>query len=203
LPSVPERRGRPVAPPSPNDAVSGIRISIYEPGSGPDYGIGVNASELWFGVALPTQHFSFYGGTTINARIPPNGSPPTLSYDLITLGWFQQNARTALTGPKTYHIAPPPTGSDTTGDGSAATPWATPQYAIDQIQATIDFGGQTVTVSMANGTYTGGLSIGGVPMGAIAAGESSSAAMRTRLRSRSTPPEPSASMRRPGPRSSP
>jgi hypothetical protein len=46
------------------------------------------------------------------------------------------------------------TGSDTTGDGSAAHPWATIQHAVNSAASFSSAG--TVTISVADGTYTGG-----------------------------------------------
>jgi hypothetical protein len=158
----------PVAPPNANDAVSGIRLSVYEPASGPDYGIGVDAAELWFGVALPTQTFAFYGGNQINARIPPNGSPAVQPYDLTMPAYLQWNTRTMLTANRTYHLSP--TGSDTTGDGTVANPWQTLQHVWAWVNAFIDYGGYTVTALMAAGTYTQGLAAFGAQIGTNALG---------------------------------
>jgi hypothetical protein len=59
-----------------------------------------------------------------------------------------------------------PSGSDTTGNGSSGAPWATLQYAYNWIQAHIDFAGYTVTIQMADGTYSAGLIASGTPIGA-------------------------------------
>jgi hypothetical protein len=155
-------------PPDPDDLVSGIRLSLFEPGvGGCDYGIGIESAGVWFGTNQATDHFSFYGGTQLNARIAPNGTP-VQDYDLVNIAYLEANARTMLTANRTYHIAP--TGSDTTGDGSAANPWQTLQYAWDWVNAYIDFGGYTVTISMAAGTYTSGLSASGTCPGSTASG---------------------------------
>ena len=50
----------------------------------------------------------------------------------------------------TYYVAT--TGSDVTGDGSASNPWATIQYAIDQVSS-----GDTITI--ATGTYNESINI--------------------------------------------
>lgn len=55
-------------------------------------------------------------------------------------------ARQYLTAPQTYYIAS--TGSDTTGDGSSANPWATPVKAYDWCRDNLDLGGQKVTIQL-------------------------------------------------------
>lgn len=47
------------------------------------------------------------------------------------------------------------TGSDTTGLGTSASPWATPQHAYTFISSRYDFNGNTVSVNIAAGTYNG------------------------------------------------
>jgi hypothetical protein len=160
----------PAAGPDPDPDVSGQRLSLWHPSTGdPDYAIGVEANGMWLGVSNTNNHFDFYGGTTVVARIPPGGSPPVQPYDLLTLGWFQQNARQVLTANRNYHVAT--TGNDNTGDGSAGSPWRTLQYAADWVQANLDFAGFEVQILLADGVYTGGLSLGGLPLGMTAAGQ--------------------------------
>ena len=67
------------------------------------------------------------------------------------------NTRELLTADRTYYVAT--TGNDTTGDGSSGNPWATIQHAYDIIVATLDTAGYTVTIQLADGTYTDGLYI--------------------------------------------
>lgn len=59
--------------------------------------------------------------------------------------------RTYLSSATTFYLSP--SGSDATGDGSQANPWATPRHAYDVLQRNYDLGGQTVTIQLANGTY--------------------------------------------------
>jgi hypothetical protein len=158
----------PIGPPTPqSNPNTGARLTLFDPGdpSVPAFAIGIDANQMWFGGAAAT--FAFYGGTSINARIGPNGSP-VQPYDLVTLGYLQANARTMLTANRTYHIAP--NGSDTTGDGSAGNPWQTLQYAWDFVNTNIDYGGYTVTISMAPGTYTQGLTAFGAQIGTVGSG---------------------------------
>jgi hypothetical protein len=67
------------------------------------------------------------------------------------------NTRELLTANRTYYVAT--TGNDTTGDGSSGNPWATIQHAYNIIVATLDTAGYTVTIQVADGIYTAGLSI--------------------------------------------
>jgi hypothetical protein len=68
---------------------------------------------------------------------------------------LQANQRTRLSANTTYRVAT--TGNDTTGDGSVAKPWATLAKAWSVISNTLDFAGFTVTIQMADGTYTSGI----------------------------------------------
>lgn len=61
--------------------------------------------------------------------------------------------RTLLTVDTTFYVAT--TGSDTTGDGSVGSPWATLQHASDTIANKLDLSGKTVTIQVADGTYDG------------------------------------------------
>jgi hypothetical protein len=63
--------------------------------------------------------------------------------------------RKKLTANTTYYVAT--TGNDTTGDGTSGNPWATIQKAYDYIVANLDVAGYTVTIQVADGTYTAGL----------------------------------------------
>ena len=59
--------------------------------------------------------------------------------------------RKRLTANTTFYVSP--TGSDTAGNGSSATPWATIQHAWSVFKSSYDFAGYSVTLQLANGTY--------------------------------------------------
>ncbi len=61
--------------------------------------------------------------------------------------------RTILSANTTYHFST--TGSDTTGDGTVAKPWLTPQHGLDYLAANVDGGGFAITLQFANGNYPG------------------------------------------------
>lgn len=65
------------------------------------------------------------------------------------------NTKVRLTGDTTYYVST--TGSNVTGDGSVGTPWQTLQFAYDYILRQVDTAGYTVTIDVADGTYTAGL----------------------------------------------
>ena len=59
------------------------------------------------------------------------------------------------------------TGSDTTGNGTSTNPWATLQHAFNYVQQYYNFAGFTVTINVANGTYTTGVVISSPTVGGI------------------------------------
>lgn len=65
--------------------------------------------------------------------------------------------RNVLTGNATYFVSP--TGNDSTGNGSSGSPWLTMQHAYNVVSGNLDLAGFAVTISVANGTYTGGVSV--------------------------------------------
>lgn len=70
-----------------------------------------------------------------------------------------------LTADEKFYISP--TGSDTTGDGTIGSPWATPQFAFSTVSRTIEPAGYSIVIKYLPGTYTNlPLVIGrGVPLG--------------------------------------
>ncbi len=77
--------------------------------------------------------------------------------------------RIRLQSNATYFVSP--SGSDTANSGvSASFPWATLQHAWNYIQQNLDLGGFAVTIQLANGTYTSGLSATGVVVGSAGPG---------------------------------
>jgi hypothetical protein len=59
------------------------------------------------------------------------------------------------------------TGSDTTGNGTSGSPFASIQRAYNYAQQSFDLNGFIVTIQVANGTYTAGLTAGGPLVGAL------------------------------------
>ncbi len=66
-------------------------------------------------------------------------------------------SREKLAAARTYFVSP--TGSDANDGLSAATPYLTIAKAYAVVSGSLDFGGQAVTIQLANGTYAGGLAI--------------------------------------------
>lgn len=64
-----------------------------------------------------------------------------------------------LTGNTTYYVAT--TGNDTTGTGAIGAPWLTIQKAVDYIYQNVDTAGYTATIQVADGTYTGAITVSG------------------------------------------
>lgn len=60
---------------------------------------------------------------------------------------FADNGRIVHTGPTTVYVSS--TGSDTTGDGTSALPWATPQHAWDTLYRTHDLNCYPATIQAA------------------------------------------------------
>lgn len=75
--------------------------------------------------------------------------------------------RILFTGDSTFNIAT--TGSNATGDGSPGNPWATPQHAIDVLCSSFDFANYTATIQLADGIYSGGVTIVGPLVGQFGA----------------------------------
>lgn len=65
--------------------------------------------------------------------------------------------RERLTADRTYYVAT--TGSDTADGLTSAAPFLTIQHAYDVITDTLDVGGRIITIQLAAGTYTAGLTL--------------------------------------------
>ena len=68
-----------------------------------------------------------------------------------------------ITSDTTYYVAT--TGSDTTGDGSVTTPWATPAKALSELGNYRVQEGKTVTIQCDDGTYSFTSPISNLPKG--------------------------------------
>ncbi len=82
-------------------------------------------------------------------------TPGAMGASWLALG--TANTRTALTTNTSYYVAT--TGSDS-NPGTSGSPWLTIQHAINYLMSSIDLAGYTATISVAAGTYTGGVSVG-------------------------------------------
>lgn len=87
----------------------------------------------------------------------PTASIGTNTTQIATTAFVQEATRQLLTANTTYYVAT--TGSDVTGDGTSGNPWATIQHAYDYIACCIDTAGYLVTIQLADGTYSAGLSV--------------------------------------------
>lgn len=77
--------------------------------------------------------------------------------------------RTKLAAPTTFYVAT--TGTDTTGCGTSIAPCHSRQYVVNFLANNYDFGGQTVTIQLAHGTYTDGVSVNGPMVGQSSPGQ--------------------------------
>jgi len=71
----------------------------------------------------------------------------------VTPAGLRSATRERLTGNRSYYVAT--TGSDSADGLAIGTPFLTIQKAIDTIWANLDLAGYTVTINIADGTYTG------------------------------------------------
>lgn len=108
-------------------------------------------------------------GAALQAGDLVSGVMYDLRYDTSAALWrlmslVQSQARIRLSVNATFYVSP--AGSDATGTGSSASPWATPQHAWDVVQRYYDLAGFSVTVQLVAGTYAGGIIASGPLMGA-------------------------------------
>lgn len=99
-------------------------------------GLGLIALSA-FDIVVGGEYMAITDGTTIQLLNPTNGG-----------------ARQKLTANTTFYVAT--TGNDTTGNGSASLPWATPQHAYDYVADNVDIAGFRCFASCADGTYATG-----------------------------------------------
>lgn len=82
-----------------------------------------------------------------------------LTSDLLYLFNIPATTRVRLSANATYYVAT--TGNDTTGNGTSASPWLTIQHALNYVHENLDLNDYSVTVSVADGTYAGAVSLSG------------------------------------------
>lgn len=154
-----------VVNPSPavTSLVAGLRLSVLKGGF-------ANAT------TTPTVNVNSLGAKTIvrsnNTPIQANDLPANAIFDLeydganFRLLQLQPTAvRRRLAANTTFFVST--TGSDVTGNGTSGTPWQTIQNAFNQIYQNYDLAGFTVTIQLANGTYTAGVLWDGLFLGQI------------------------------------
>jgi hypothetical protein len=105
-----------------------------------------------------------HGATTITSpNIVLNSGAPFIPYTLPNIP-----IRTRLTANTTFYVST--TGSDSNNGLASTTPWLTLQHAATTIQNNYDLAGFTATVSVADGTYSAGVTINGPFVGSKGVG---------------------------------
>ena len=143
----------------------------------------ISAWARWQAAGAPIYYDSSYsaniGGYPNGAVIASTSTPyafwqclvdnNTTNPDTGGANWRLINfsARQSLTANTTYYVST--SGSDTTGNGSSGSPWATRLFAATWIQANIDLAGFNVIISVANGSYSDQLVVSGPFVGATGA----------------------------------
>jgi len=108
------------------------------------------------------------GSIAVSAALIPFLEAASLDNAATILANTGKRIRIKLQGNTTFYVAT--TGNDSTGDGSSGNPWATCTGAYHKLQSRYDLNGNTVTVNVADGTYTQGCSVSGPIVGQQGAG---------------------------------
>jgi hypothetical protein len=117
-----------------------------------------------FGIALEgsNSNFVIIGNTLsggASGAIDNQSGFSTVQIIHRNAGYLSPSEREKLVAARTYYVAT--TGSDTANTGlTVGSPFATIQKAYDTIVSTLDTAGFTVTIQVADGTYTTGLAAG-------------------------------------------
>jgi hypothetical protein len=89
---------------------------------------------------------------TVNNGVSGSGSALSFSVaPIVSLTALAAEFRIKITSAFTVYVAT--TGSDVTGNGTLANPWATCQFAFNWLVHNIDPGGFAVNIQLADGTY--------------------------------------------------
>ena len=107
--------------------------------------------------AAGVANFMVNQGVTQNDDGNAAGFATNLTTALTTFVNSVATTRVKLAANTTYYVAT--TGNDTTGNGTSGSPWATIQKAVNYVTNNVDAQGYTVTISVANGTYTGSVTV--------------------------------------------
>jgi len=112
--------------------------------------------------AASSQLYMSLINTNLGNALPSAVSNSNWQYlgDLASLG---TGVRTRLTTTANYYVAT--TGNDS-NPGTSGSPWLTLGKAVSYIQNNLDLAGNTVNINVADGTYTGGISVTGPWFGA-------------------------------------
>lgn len=108
---------------------------------------------LYTGSASATGSSAFWSTPFIIEKL--NDKVSVATGDLRWAPLSGASGRTRLTNNTTYYVST--SGNDSTGNGTSGTPWATLQHAINYVANSVDLAGFSVTISVADGTYTGGV----------------------------------------------
>lgn len=106
-----------------------------------------------FGSIIPAEALNALRDEMANAIEALGLAPDQASNAQLATGLsaLQASQRTRLTSGMTLYCSP--TGSDSTGDGSAAAPFRQPQTAHDHAVSSLDLAGQQLTIKLAAGSY--------------------------------------------------
>lgn len=136
--------------------------------------IATNANQLTItfdGVTQARNTWSYNGGTgaiTFNTNIPANVQ--VVEADWVSPSVATGYSRTTLSNAITLYVSP--SGNDNTGNGTAGSPWKTVAHAYSVLQTTYDLSScNTVTIQLADGTYTSPSQLVGTVLGQCQPGQ--------------------------------
>lgn len=132
-----------------------VVVAGFQRGIAPSAGF----NKAWRQAGFPGVCLAEFMKLTLNEDVLDNGSIATFEDQLERALKTYTNTFTsvALTGDVDLYIAPAPTGSNVTGNGSIGAPWETLQFAYDWALSHINGSGYTVRFNVADGTYIAGL----------------------------------------------
>lgn len=133
-------------------AAAGVTISVISSGTDENLTFDAKgAGTITFG-ATSTGNITFSRATFV-----PTASVGTNTTQAASTAFVVSMVRSRLTGNVTYYVR---TGGSNSNTGTANTDggaWLTLQYAWDTLIAALDLNGYTLTIQVADGTYTAGI----------------------------------------------